>query len=120
MAKETNRESSKAGTINICNTTDSLIDIGLRRHNREPGKGGPAVELVSLLPGNNTIDATKWAECKKLPRVQMFMSMIDTRDRSGRIHQAQSLIENHYDKKFASVTKDLAQRITDNSRARMG
>ena len=111
------KESSKAGKVNVYNTTTRQRSIGIRMHNHEPGARGPAIMRVRLLPTNNKIDAELWARCKEQRVVKDYLSEVDRIDFTGRIYPSKILIENYVDPKFKSTTSDLGQRITDTVRA---
>ncbi len=112
------KESSKAGKINVFNSTTRQRSIGVRRHSHEAGARGPAVMRVRLLPGNNKIDAELWAICKEQKVVQNYLSEVDRIDFTGRVYPSKILVENYVDPKLKSTTSNLGQRITDTVRAR--
>ena len=117
-ATSTASESSKSGNVQIFNHTSRMLSVGLRI-NAGDAKN-VRIKLVSFLPGNNTVDAALWADCKKSKQVQLWMSRITHVDRVGRPFKTRFLEEGLHDEDFASEAADLGVRMQEISEAKRG
>jgi hypothetical protein len=109
-------ESAKAGTVNVCNMSTAMLSVALR----SPKSTAINVEhiVVDLMPGNNTVDATLWEECKKAETVQHWLSNLVRLDRVGKPHKTKWLEEGVVDPDATSTTRDLGRRMEELTRAK--